>query len=65
MVRRRIVVYVDVHPVGGTKITLRFPGWCRQCRTPLEVGEEARWYGNGVVYCLDGHKSEDQEVVNG
>ena len=65
MVRRRIVVYVDVHPVGGTKITLRFPGWCRQCKKTLAVGEDARWYGRGIVYCADGHKSEDQEVVNG
>lgn len=55
-------IVIDVHPIGGTKIILKYEGKCRDCGTVLEVGEEGRWYGRGIVYGVKCHADTRKEV---
>ena len=36
-------------------ITLKYEGKCMDCGSVLAVGAEARWYGRGRIYCVNGH----------
>jgi hypothetical protein len=36
-------------------IILRYSTRCSDCQTVLAVGDEARWYGRGIVYGLVCH----------
>ena len=37
-------------------ITLRFSATCADCGGSLAVGEVARWYGRGRVFCMGEHR---------
>lgn len=37
-------------------INLKYAGVCTDCGAHLNVGEPARWYGKGKVYCAGEHK---------
>lgn len=41
--------------IKGRFVTLKYPGKCAACKTPLEVGTKAAWYGQGRVYGLKCH----------
>jgi hypothetical protein len=50
--------------MAGRIITLKYDGTCRACGAHLKAGEQATWYGKGIVYGKNCHKG-NQKIVNG
>ena len=44
---------------GGKRITLKYPGTCKDCGADLPKGTTAKWYGRGRVYGLTCHPTPD------
>jgi hypothetical protein len=44
-------------------ITVKFKGTCRDCGATLYVGQQARWYGKGKIYCVGEHKNEMSDQI--
>jgi len=42
-------------------IILQYPGRCRECGTDLNIGQDARWYGRGVLYGVSCHTDNRTE----
>ena len=51
----KIIRESDLDRADARMINLQYAGRCRECGVGLSIGEEARWYGQGILYGINCH----------